>query len=105
MSNTIAGNVVAQNCKVYLNPIPFVEGQVSLITYSGSNGAYLFSNVPAGTYQLQASLAETTVAPYNTGYSFRSSVIVTVDAAGDALVDVNLTPVLLNAVNPVTNQR
>jgi hypothetical protein len=52
-----------------------------------------------------ADLLECSTAPYNTGYSFREPVIVTMDAAGDNVQGVNLTPILLNASNPPTNSR
>jgi hypothetical protein len=108
MSFQIQGNVVATNARLRLVAIPYAQPyslNTPFIAYSSATGAYSFTNVPAGTYQIIADLLECVTAPYSSGYSYRSNVTVTMDAAGDNLVDVNLTPVLLNAVNPVTNQR
>jgi hypothetical protein len=108
VANQILGNVVAQNVRLRLVAIPYAQPytlNTPFIAYSSSTGSYSFSSVPQGTYQIIADLNEVTVAPYNVNYSFREPVIVNMDAAGDNLVDINLTPVLNNAVNPVTNQR
>lgn len=108
MANSISGNCLASNARLRLRQV-FPAQQLGLETtqrtYSNASGVYSFTNVPAGTYQIVADLNECITAPYNTGYSFREPVIVTMDAAGDNLVDVNLNPVLLNAANPVTNSR
>ena len=108
MAFSIAGNCVANNARLRLVQIPYAQPyqlNTPFIAYSSATGVYSFTNVPAGTYQIIADLLECTTAPYNTGYSYHSNVVVTMDVAGDNLVDVNLTPVLNNAVNPVTNQR
>jgi hypothetical protein len=107
MANSISGNAVAVNARLRLRRVHAQRFglETMMRAYSGVNGAYTFANVPEGSYQIVADLLECSVAPYNTGYSFREPVTVTMDVAGDNLVDVNFTPVALNATNPVTNSR
>jgi hypothetical protein len=101
MAFQIAGNAVANNARLRLTNTRYQnsDGQYDFLTYTNATGVYTFTAIPAGTYQLTADLNEVTAAPYNTGYRFPGSVIVTMDAAGDNLVDVNFQPVLKNASN------
>lgn len=101
MSFSIAGNAQANNARLRLTNILYKnsDGQYDFVTYTNASGAYTFTGIPQGTYQLTADLNEVTAAPYNTGYRFPGSVVVTMDVAGDNLVDVNLSPVLKNALN------
>lgn len=97
----ISGSAVAVNARLRLRPVLHQQGVAAQRTYSDASGNYLFTSVPAGTYQLIADLTECTTAPYNTGYSYRTTVVVTMDAVGDNLIDVNFAPTLNNAANQV----
>ncbi len=101
MAFQIAGNAVANNARLRLTNVLYQnsDGQYDFVAYSNALGVYTFTGIPQGTYQLTADLNEVTVAPYNTGYRFPGSIIVTMDVPGNNLVDVNLTPVLKNAAN------
>jgi hypothetical protein len=98
MAFQIAGNCVANNARVQLTPVLYSNSTQSLTAYTNSSGAYTFTNVPAGVYHMVADLLEVSAAPYNTGYVFVAGTTVSMDAAGDNLNDVNLTPVLKNSV-------
>jgi hypothetical protein len=98
MAFQIAGNCVANNARVRLTPVLYSNSTQSLVTYTNASGTYTFTNVPAGVYHMVADLNEVTAAHYNSGYVFISGTQVSMDAAGDNLVDVNLTPVLKNSV-------
>jgi hypothetical protein len=103
MAFQIAGNAQANNARLRLTNILYKnsDGQYDFVTYTNASGAYTFTNIPQGTYQATADLNEVTVAPFNTGYVFRGSQVVTMDAAGDNIVDLNFTPVLKNSANQV----
>jgi hypothetical protein len=101
MANQIAGNVVANNARIRLtSTAPSTGTQFTFVTYSNSSGVYTFTGIPTGTYQLVADLNEVTASPYNTGYEYVQPVIVVMDVAGDNIVDLNLTPTLINAADP-----
>ena len=85
---------------IHYNNTATTNNNDSLAYYSNSTGVYSFTNVPAGTYQIVADLNEATGTYTSAGYSFRTPVVVTMDALGDNLVDVNFTPVALSATNP-----
>jgi hypothetical protein len=99
MAFQIAGDAVANNARLCLTSVLYQNGQVSLVTYTNASGVYTFTSVPSGDYWLTADLLEVTAAPYNTGYKYPNSLIITMDVPGNNLVDVNLAPVLKNASN------
>lgn len=108
MANQITGNVLAVNARLRLRkiyPAQQLGLEISQRVYSDASGNYTFTSVPAGTYQVVADLNECITAPYSTGYKFPSPVVVTMDAAGDNLSNVNLQPVLANAANPSSGSR
>jgi hypothetical protein len=94
---SIAGNVIANNARLRLTPINYVGGVSPTVTYSNSSGAYTFSGVTVGKYQIAADLNEVTASPYNTGYSYRKPQIVTVIDSN--LTGVDFGPTLINASN------
>jgi hypothetical protein len=99
---TVAGNVQAVNARMILIAIPSTNGESYQEVYSNATGDYIFSNVAQGTYKLTADLSQCTTSPYNVGYSYRQQINVQVVA--NNLSGLNMTPVLLNAANPVNNQ-
>jgi hypothetical protein len=108
MANQIQGNCLANNARLRLRQIYPTQQQgleTSQRVYSNATGIFTFTNIPAGTFQIVADLNEATGTYTAASYKFPSPVIVTMDAAGDNLVDVNLTPIALNAANPTTGSR
>ena len=108
MANQITGNVQAVNARLRLRQVHPAQNyglDTTQRAYSDSNGDYAFTAVAAGTYQIVADLLEATGTYTAASYSFREPVTVTMDAAGDNVANVNLTPIALNAANPVTNSR
>jgi hypothetical protein len=101
MSFQISGNAVANNARGRLTNILYQnsDGQYDFVTYTNASGVYTFSAIPSGTYQLTFDTNEVTASPYNTGYRYPGSIIVTVDAVGTNLIDINFQPVLKNASN------
>lgn len=98
---TISGNVIAQNAKLYLRSLNWVDGAAPVWVYSDASGNYTFSNVAVGNYRIIVDLSECTVTYLPTLYSYRSAQQVSIIA--NNLVGVNFSPVLLNANNPPPN--
>ena len=98
---SISGNVQAQNAKLTLTPLNYVDGVAPVITYSDSNGNYTFSGVAVGSYRILPTLSECTVTYLPNSYSYRSGQIVMVIA--NNLTNVNFAPVAFNAANPAPN--
>lgn len=94
---TVSGNAVAVNARLRLTPVLYGNSTVSLVAYTDANGNYSFTNVPSAVFQLTADLNECITAPYNSGYKYPTSEVVSMDAAGDDQTGINLTPKKLNA--------
>jgi hypothetical protein len=106
MANVISGNAVAVNAAIFLRAI-FPSGQGDNViqkVYTDSSGNYSFSNVIAGTYQIQADLAECITAPYSSGYRYLTNLIATMDSAGDNITNLNFTPTLIIATQGTNTQ-
>jgi hypothetical protein len=100
MSNTISGNTVAVNAKLFCTDVHFGNSTTPLITYSDASGNYSFAGLAPGTYEVKAAFGEVT-GTYATGYSFhrpQQTVVITIGNPQDQ-AGVNFTPALINSAN------